>query len=406
MRQSYLLPVLRIALLLGFLMNTPKGVCAAQLIGLLTLPTIFHSEGCHHEEVAIYADPNTNKRIGSIRVDEDSTSIAGLAQVYRTSGDKSDFPTLEYRYEVPPAAVVLEQRDLWFKVLLSDGEGWIQSSKHGKYLPLETLFKDQMTYLTVYFNGQLSSAPRPNTSASDNDDVKSGFTTIAAIRAPRSPGEPIGLLRLSDIFFTPKCDGVKPEEEIAIYADSTSNKRIGSIRCMFGYPQVNIAYDEFNRVTTQLPTLRTARQSTGYQSVIGIPVLELEYEAKTAIVLERRDQWLKVSLGPSSDAGWIESSERNKFFPLETLLPDDRLNDLLSVAPGATIPAPYDVVDYRPVRILNSRRMNGQLWFNVEVLSHEKFDRSNEEPVVIGKGWLSAHNATGHPTIWFYSRGY
>jgi len=410
MRQCFILYALRIAILLGFLMNVAINARADQLIGLLTLPGILGREGIldreEHdpEEVVIYESPSTYKRIGSIRVVGYNAREAGRARVYLNSGDESDFPILEYGYETP-AAVVLEQRGRWFKVRLNDGAGWIQSSERNKFLPLEELLEGRMIYLTVYFNGQLSPVPSSTTLASDVEAVKPGSFNIGARHMPRPPGEPIGLLMLPEIFFTSKCDGFQPGEEIAMYADPNTAKRIGSIRCLIGHPQVYITYDEFDYGTTQLPTLSTARQSTGSQSVIGIPVQELEYETKAAIVLEKRDQWLKIDLGYSFGTGWIQSSERNKFFPLETLLPDDRLKDLLDIAPGADIPAHYDVVDSRPVRILDSKRVDGRLWFNVEILSHSIYDNSKEDPTVIGKGWLPAHNATGHPTIWFYSRG-
>ena len=155
--------MLRCAILVGFVMNIATDARADQLLGLLTLPEVFGREPCDRfepQEVALYAGPITKERIGSIRVDRywefhDVGGCAGLeVRVHRTSGGVGNFPTLEYTYEAP-AAVVLERRDRWFKVRLSDGVGWIQASERDEFHSLEALLTNGLTYLTADFDGRL-----------------------------------------------------------------------------------------------------------------------------------------------------------------------------------------------------------------------------------------------------------
>jgi hypothetical protein len=156
--------MLKRAIVVGILMNVAAEVRADQLIGLLTLPEVFGRQSCDRfepQEVAIYAKPLTKERIGTIRVDRywefhADGGCAGLeVRVHRTGGaNVTDFPTLEYSYEAP-AAIVLERRDRWFKVRLSDGAGWLYAAAHDEFHSLEALLANGLTYLTVDFDGRL-----------------------------------------------------------------------------------------------------------------------------------------------------------------------------------------------------------------------------------------------------------
>jgi hypothetical protein len=213
----------------------------------------------------------------------------------------------------------------------------------------------------------------------------------------------IGLLTLPEVFGREPCDRFEPQE-VTLYAGPITKERIGSIRVD--------KYWEFHAVGGCAGLeVRVHRTSGG---VSNFPTLEYTYEAPAAIVLERRDRWFKVRL--SDGVGWIHASERDEFHSLEALLRDGltylsaEFNGHLSRAPGTSTPAPGDraVVYARlaepPVRTIDFRRVNGQLWIDVEILS-DSICTSSDPPTVTRRGWLPAHAANGQPTIWFYSRG-
>lgn len=56
-------------------------------------------------------------------------------------------PTMEYAYE-EPGVVVLERRATWFRIRLSSGSAWLESSEAEDFYDLERLFVDRLTYLT------------------------------------------------------------------------------------------------------------------------------------------------------------------------------------------------------------------------------------------------------------------
>ena len=57
------------------------------------------------------------------------------------------------------------------------------------------------------------------------------------------------------------------------------------------------------------------------------------------------------------------------------------------------------------VQVVSSQRSDGQLWFQIEVMSHSGCEDIINEPKAIDRGWVPAHSPSGQPSIWFFSRG-
>jgi hypothetical protein len=142
-----------------------RGQADDRIIGLLTLPEVFGRGPCEKflpEPVTLLSDAGSGEVVGTIRVDRNWTlpECHGLTvNVHPASeGKVSELPTREYSYEAP-AAIVLDQRDGWFKIRLSDGSAWVRASSRDEFLSLDELLRDGLTYLTGAWDGRL--APRP-----------------------------------------------------------------------------------------------------------------------------------------------------------------------------------------------------------------------------------------------------
>ena len=155
--------------------------------------------------------------------------------------------------------------------------------------------------------------------------------------------------------------------------------------------------------------LEVAFRPQGSAADQPLPTEEYAYEAPAAIVLEQRGRWFRLRL-PRGTA-WVLASARDEFQPLETLY-ESGLTFLtsdwsrrLADAPGARDRAarvPADLM--KPsARVLKSVRVRGELWFQIEVMSHSGCDSS--ELKVIDRGWVVAHSRSGQPSMWFFSRG-
>jgi hypothetical protein len=137
------------------------------LIGLLTLPEVFGNGPCDRfkpREINLYEGPDESKPAGTIRVDKywtflDAASCEGLeVRVHRPNGVVSDLPYQEHEYE-DPAAIVLQRRDRWFRVRLSDGSAWLRAPESAEYLPLPGLLQRQMAHLTEAWDGAIFAEP-------------------------------------------------------------------------------------------------------------------------------------------------------------------------------------------------------------------------------------------------------
>jgi hypothetical protein len=112
------------------LLSVSSAAAQDRVIGLLTLPEVFGNGPCHEfapEEVLLYSVMGAEEPHGVIRVDHywifpAAGGCEGLiVNVHKGEGQSvSALPTEEFDYEAP-GALVLEGRNGWFKVQLSDG---------------------------------------------------------------------------------------------------------------------------------------------------------------------------------------------------------------------------------------------------------------------------------------------
>ena len=129
----------------------------AGMIGILPLPEVFGSEPCvrfEPREIPIFRSPATGRPFGKIHVAKPWTypkegGCSGLVvQVGTTDSvaNESALPTMEFAYE-QPGAIVLRQADSWFEIALPKGTGWIRVKDAERFLSVERLLKDNLSYL-------------------------------------------------------------------------------------------------------------------------------------------------------------------------------------------------------------------------------------------------------------------
>ena len=139
-----------------------------RVIGLLSLPGVFGARMCapfEPQQVPLHSSPKGDTPTAFIRVDQNWSfaphgGCEGLKVSVHQGAQRHELPTLEFDYEMP-GAIVLEQRDRWFKVRLASGSGWIEASPADRFMPLSELFEEfvGVTAITSAFNGRLVAAP-------------------------------------------------------------------------------------------------------------------------------------------------------------------------------------------------------------------------------------------------------
>ena len=210
----------------------------------------------------------------------------------------------------------------------------------------------------------------------------------------------LGLLALPEVFGNGPCDRFSPQE-VPLHA-IPNGAAVGVVHVVKYW-----TFDELNGGCEGLQVAVRLQRSAVDQP---LPTEEYEYEAPAAIVLEQRGRWFRLRL--ASGAAWVLASPRDEFRSLETLfegsmtfLTSDwsrQLADNPSTRSRTThVPANGEEPS---VRVLKSARVRGQLWFQIEVMSHS-ICNDPSEPKVIDRGWVAAHSRSGQPAIWFFSRG-
>jgi hypothetical protein len=136
-----------------------------RVIGLLRLPEIFGNAPCAPFEprvVTLHAEPG-GSQIASIEVDQNWSfaphgGCEGLQVSVHRGDARAELPTREYDYEAP-AAIVLEQRGLWFRIRLNGGAAaWTEVPLADRFLSLESLYEEfiGVTFIADGGRGQLS----------------------------------------------------------------------------------------------------------------------------------------------------------------------------------------------------------------------------------------------------------
>jgi len=115
-------------------------------------------------EIALHAKPEAADPIGRLRADRHPASDADCYRAilnvhWRADGRVQVLPTAEYEEEEPLAAIVVEQRQRWFKVQVPDGAAWLHASDADEYFSLQQLLVKRPAYLTEAWDGALANGP-------------------------------------------------------------------------------------------------------------------------------------------------------------------------------------------------------------------------------------------------------
>ncbi len=130
---------------------------AAGIIGILTLPEVFGVAPCERfepKEIPVFRSPETGRTFGKIHVAQNwrfpkEGGCEGL--VVRVSAADAparadELPAMEFAYE-QPGAIVVRRIDPWFEIALSEGTGWVRVPEAERFLPVERMLRDGLTYL-------------------------------------------------------------------------------------------------------------------------------------------------------------------------------------------------------------------------------------------------------------------
>jgi hypothetical protein len=216
-----------------------------------------------------------------------------------------------------------------------------------------------------------------------------------------SAGGIIGLLPLPELQDSESCARLEARD-VQLYERAGGGPAVGIVRVVRRAPAPTDGSCE-GRVAT---ALRGAPQA--FQD---LPMLEAEYAAPAAIVLEAAAPWFRIALPKGS--AWIRVDAVDRYRPVEKLL-RDRLTYLRTevsqvLHASADAASPVLAVPGAPpastnVEILEALRVGDRLWFKVQTLSEEPCSGEPiREPVVVG--WTPFHDAAGQPILWFYARG-
>jgi len=137
---------------------------------------------------------------------------------------------------------------------------------------------------------------------------------------------------------------------------------------------------------------------------------ELGYEQPALEVYALQDAWLQVALA-GGERVWI-GADTARLHPVELVLLnrftylsrhwDGRVWEAAGGAISAEIPPQAGVE--KTVKVLTAVRHENRSWLQIEVYSHSPCEGA-DEPKVVTRGWVPAHQSDGQPQVWFYSRG-
>jgi hypothetical protein len=356
---------------------------SARVIGLLPLPQIFDAETCGKdtsEGLVLRSAPDSSDTLGSIRVD----CQVLIANQFDTAGTLvAELPTREVTNE-GLAAVVVEQRSGWFRVRLAEGTAWTQAAAGLPFVPLEELVLSELAYLTEAWDGTL--APRLG---------------AALVTVPAHPNR--RLIGYLTPVMTRRRIPVQPGQDAARIEDSFRNRpevsSLGVTRGADGTVRVTyeeaVIVDAFERPDTRSPVLL---QFPGYPAH-GIRGTSAS-NPRPIFVFDRRPGWFQVARSSDEEVRprtreprvWLRDTPAWVFSPVTDETERSRL------ARDSWGP------EYHSVRVVRTRSVAGRLWLRVELLSHSVCE-SIAAPVVVRRGWMTAHDSEGEPTVWFSSRG-
>jgi hypothetical protein len=222
---------------------------------------------------------------------------------------------------------------------------------------------------------------------------------VACVSSVQAQDRVLGLLALPEVFGQGACDGFTPEE-LQLFAQPDAGPVVGRIRVD--------EYWTFHDVGGCAGLKVNVHNAAG-QPIHPLPAEEYGYEQPGAVVLEQRGRWFRIRL--ADGAAWVRASARAEYYPLQRLLADSLAyltkswDRQLAESVGGVGRSSQGLVEAEPsVRVIGFRQQSGQLWVQVEVLSHSGCE-SADGPRVTARGWLPAHSKSGERSIWFHARG-
>ena len=135
------------------------------------------------------------------------------------------------------------------------------------------------------------------------------------------------------------------------------------------------------------------------------------YEVFSAITYQQKEEWYLIGIKDNkSNKAWVSAKNAGKFRLYEELIIDG-LSYLTNEWDGVIWEIPEINSNFesliklstRHARIVEAKKINSQLWLQIELLNPGWCTLEN--PKVIKKGWIPAFSSKGHPNVWFYSRG-
>ena len=208
----------------------------------------------------------------------------------------------------------------------------------------------------------------------------------------------IGLVSIPEVFGSGPCAAFEPQD-VTLHAAPADGKPIAVIRVDQNWSFAPHGGCEGLKVSVH----------RGAAAKDVLPTREFDYEAPGAIVVDRRDGWIKIRL--HQGVAWFKASPVDRFMPLSDLYEEfvgvtainksftARLVSTPGMLGGPILPR---VSPAQPVRVAEVR----DEWVKVEVLNNSVCTAAdNGPPEVIATGWLPLHDADGEPSIWFSSRG-
>jgi hypothetical protein len=205
--------VVAVTLLTSVVGYTQPAVAQERIIGLLALPAIWGQSSCdpftpwpvdlrdaprgRAVAAVVAVTPMTYYAHGGCEGLEVGVLVPGAATHER-------LPTKEYAYE-EPGGIVLERRDNWYRVRLSSGSAWLESTASQGFYSLERLFENGLTHLTDAWNGRVAASP----GASDRPAKLLRVGPTEPVRVLQAARGPDGLWFLVDILSS-QCADVEP----------------------------------------------------------------------------------------------------------------------------------------------------------------------------------------------------
>lgn len=202
----------------------------------------------------------------------------------------------------------------------------------------------------------------------------------------------VGVAKVPAFFVDGRCKDVAGPS-ISVFADTSASRKIAELKWgRLGEPSTNYC----------IPLVFDPPHSCP-RGVL--PVQEDGYEEFVLMVVERKDDWVRVRLDRGT--GWVHLSEGDKVVMYGELVVD-RLAELTDAWDGHLYRAP-GVGMRRLAERRNSttvedwRYVGAHLWFKVRILAESPC--TTHSPRELARGWIRAYSANRQPTVMHFSRG-